>query len=130
MFVRLGGSVLLMIVAVVVLSNAGCSDKEKKADPKTKGGDAQVKAKEETPTWLTIPNMDDQGCADNVKSSLIKLAGVADVQCDIKAKTVKVVPKTGVTLSPKALWEAADASGENPSKLDGPSGLFTAKPKE
>lgn len=129
---QLAGGAALVLLAALALTAGGCGQSEDKGKGTQGKPDAKATKPEskETPTFLTIPNMTDEGCAANVKGALTKIEGVADVQCDLKTQTVKVLPKPGVVLSPKALWEAADASGENPSKLDGPSGLFTSKPKE
>lgn len=54
---------------------------------------------------------------------------IKDIRCDVKTRTVQVMPKTGKILSPRALWEAMEQIGKTPRKLAGPSGTFTSKPK-
>ena len=39
-----------------------------------------------------------------------------------------VLPQEGKTVSAKALWEAVEQAGFKPTKLEGPTGKFTAKP--
>lgn len=82
------------------------------------------------PTTITIPSMHCAGCAKKVANQLVKVPGVAKAQADMKTKTIKITPKAQAALSPRELWEAAEASGETPSRLTGPSGTFTKKPKE
>jgi hypothetical protein len=53
---------------------------------------------------------------------------VAKAEADLKAKTITVTPKVGAVLSPKAVWEAIEQADEVPTKLTGPSGIFTKKP--
>lgn len=69
------------------------------------------------------------GCVKKIEKKLKPMEGVAGVRCDIKAKTVTVVPKPKVALSAKTLWEAMEEIGKTPKKLVGPSGTFTEKPK-
>src|SRR5262249_43948091 len=40
-----------------------------------------------------------------------------------------VMPKPGQAVSPRALWEAVEKAGKTPTKLEGPSGTFTARPR-
>jgi copper chaperone CopZ len=70
------------------------------------------------------------GCVKKITKHLQPMEGVAAIQCDVKAKTVTVTPKAGHTFSPKVLWTAMDDIGKTPTKLVGPSGTFTSKPKK
>ena len=90
------------------------------------GGDK----KGETPTVVTIPHIDDEGCIATATKALKEVEGVGEIKGDIAKKTVTIYPKPGAKLSPKAIWEALDKTEEKPSKLDGPSGLFTSKPPD
>jgi hypothetical protein len=54
--------------------------------------------------------------------------GVQDVQIDMNAKSFVLRAKTNATLSPRAVWEAVEGTGEKPTKLTGPNGTYTAKP--
>ena len=69
------------------------------------------------------------GCVKKIEKKLKPMEGVAGVRCDIKARTVMVVPEPKVVLSAKMLWEAMAEIGKTPKKLVGPSGTFTEKPK-
>ncbi|MBA3312514.1 MAG: heavy-metal-associated domain-containing protein [Planctomycetaceae bacterium] len=69
------------------------------------------------------------GCVKRITAKLEPMEGIREVRCDLKAKTVTVVPEPKMTLSPKTLWEALDSIGKTPKKLVGPSGTFTEKPK-
>lgn len=80
-------------------------------------------------TTISVPEMHCSGCAKKVTTKLTGLTGVAKAEADMKAKTITVTPKAGSVLSPKAVWEAVEQAGEEPTKLTGPSGTFTAKPK-
>ena len=51
------------------------------------------------------------------------------MKVDIKAKLLIVMPKQGAVMSPRSLWEAVDKAGYEPTKLEGPGGSFTTKPK-
>jgi Cu+-exporting ATPase len=79
-------------------------------------------------TRLTVPTIDCPGCAKNVANQVKKVPGVATVATDVEAKTLTVVPQPSRVLSPRALWEAVEKARHKPSKLEGPSGTFTAKP--
>lgn len=93
----------------------------------TLAGD-QARACVEVATTISVPGMDCGGCAKKLSTALSKVAGVAKVEADIEAKTLKVTPKAQTTVSPKALWEALEKAGKAPNKLEGPGGTFTSKP--
>jgi len=76
-------------------------------------------------TRLTVPTMDCPGCAKTLANQVKKVPGVA---ADVESKTVTVTPQPSRVLSPRALWEAVEKARHKPSKLEGPSGTFTAKP--
>lgn len=69
------------------------------------------------------------GCVKSITARLNKLPDIAAVQCDIKTKTVTVVPRDGKSLSPRTLWEAMAEIGKTPKKLVAPAGSFTSKPQ-
>ncbi|MBA4062540.1 MAG: heavy metal transporter [Isosphaera sp.] len=89
---------------------------------------AHARAADPVPTTITIPDMDCASCAKKIGGKVAEVPGVAKVEYDVQARFIRVTPKTGTTLSPKALWEAAEKGGKDLSKLDGPSGTFTKKP--
>lgn len=88
-----------------------------------------VAAAEPKPTTITVPDMHCAGCAKKVVAKLAAIEGVAKVEPNIKAKTIKITPKPNAVLSPKTLWETVEEADKNPTKLEGPSGVFTSKPK-
>jgi hypothetical protein len=55
--------------------------------------------------------------------------GVAKVQTNVKAKIATVTPAPETVLSPRALWEAVEIAGKEPTVLEGPTGKFTDKPQ-
>lgn len=89
----------------------------------------QARAADPYVTTITA-DMHCEGCAKKVVTQLIAVPGVAKVEPDVETKTVKVTPKPNVVLSPRALWDAVDASKKKPIKLVGPSGTFTSRPKQ
>ena len=82
------------------------------------------------PTTITAPDMDCASCAKKVGGKVAEVKGVGKVEYNVQARTITVTPKAGETLSPKAMWEAVVAGGQEPSKLAGPAGTFTTKPKQ
>lgn len=86
-------------------------------------------AAEPQPTTITVPEMDCPSCAKKIADKLAKVDGVAKAETDVKTKTIKVTPKSGMNPSPKELWEAVEKLDKTPTRLDGPSGVFTTKPK-
>lgn len=92
------------------------------------GGWHAAYAADPAPTTITIPGMHCGGCAKKVAAKLTAVAGVAKAEADVEAKTIKVTPKGGAVVSPKALWEAVEKAEQTPTKLEGPSGVFTKKP--
>ncbi|MBY0232500.1 MAG: heavy-metal-associated domain-containing protein [Gemmataceae bacterium] len=85
-------------------------------------------AADPVPTTVIVPGADCPSCAKKVADRLYAVAGVATVRADVKAQALVVTPRPGQALSPRALWEAVEKSGKTPSRLEGPSGTFTAKP--
>jgi copper chaperone CopZ len=88
-----------------------------------------VRAAEPAVTTISIPEMHCAGCAKKVTTKLAALKGVVKTEVDMKAKTITVTPKVGSVLSPKELWETVVAGDQEPTKLVGPGGTFTEKPK-
>lgn len=79
-------------------------------------------------TTITVPEMDCASCAKKVGGKVAEVTGVAKVEYDVKARTLKVTHKAGAASSPKSLWEAVESGGKDPSKLEAPSGTHTTKP--
>lgn len=70
------------------------------------------------------------GCVKMINAKFDNVKGIASVRCDIKAKTVTMTPASGYRLNSRVLWEMMDEIGKTPTKLAGPDGVFTSKPKE
>lgn len=79
-------------------------------------------------TKISVPDMDCPNCAKGIVTKVSAVAGVAKVETDVKERLVRVTPKDKAVLSPKALWLAVEAGGQDPAKLEGPSGTFTKTP--
>lgn len=79
-------------------------------------------------TTITIPDMDCASCAKKAGGKVAEVSGVARVEYDVKARTLKATHKAGATPSPKALWEAVESGGLDPSKLEAPGATHTKKP--
>lgn len=90
----------------------------------------QLGAAGQTPatTTITVPELDCPTCAKKVAAKLSEVPGVGKVESSVEAKTFTITPKAGTSASPKAMWEAVEKGGFDPSKLVGPDGTFTAKP--
>ena len=80
-------------------------------------------------TTITVDGMHCPACAKKLSTKMQGLPGVASAAADAKAGVVTVTPKTRTNVSAKSLWELVEASGYKPTKLAGPSGTFTTKPK-
>jgi Cu+-exporting ATPase len=80
-------------------------------------------------TTISVADLHCEGCAKKVVKGLITVQGVAKAQADVEARTVKVTPRAQAVLSPRALWEAVEKAGKEPTKLEGPSGVFTSRPQ-
>jgi copper chaperone CopZ len=92
------------------------------------GGPGTVAPTATGATKITVPDMDCEVCAKKAVTKLTAVPGVAKVDVNIEARTITVTPKEKETPSPKALWEACVAGDQDPSKLEGPGGVFTSKP--
>ncbi len=79
-------------------------------------------------TTITVPEMDCASCAKKLGGKVGEVPGVAKIEYSVEARTLRVTHKAGVTPSPKALWEAIEKGGKEPTRLDGPTGSFSKKP--
>ncbi|MDX1962015.1 MAG: heavy metal-associated domain-containing protein [Pirellulales bacterium] len=82
-----------------------------------------------TATVITVDGMHCVSCAKKVAEKLEKIDHVAKAAVDVKTGEATVTPKEKETPSAKLLWEAVERAGYKPTKLVGPSGTFTEKPK-
>lgn len=92
------------------------------------GGWNEAVAADPVPTKITVPDMDCASCAKKIGGKVAEVKGVGKVEYSVEGRTITVTPKANETLSPKALWEAVVAAKYDPSKLEGPGGVFTKKP--
>lgn len=104
----------LLVVVVIILSAS-----------------AAVRAADEQPRWTAV-TVDEMcwACARRITRKLESVESVGKIQCDTKTRRVFVLPKESYTLSPLEIWEALEEVGKKPSKLVGPSGTFSSKPKQ
>jgi copper chaperone CopZ len=80
-------------------------------------------------TTISVKGMHCQGCASKVASNLQAVKGVSTADVDASKAVAVVIAKESAVPSPKALWEAVEKAGYTPTKLVGPAGTFTKKPK-
>lgn len=80
-------------------------------------------------TTIAIPEMECQGCAKKVADKIYKVPGVGTVQANYQTRVLIVTPRPQSAMSPRQLWEAVEAAGKKPTKLECPAGTFTAKPQ-
>ncbi len=80
-------------------------------------------------TTISVKGMHCQGCASKVANNLQAVKGVGKADVDASKAVAVVIAKDNAVLSPKALWEAVEKAGYTPTKLVGPTGTFTKKPK-
>lgn len=88
-----------------------------------------VQAAEPRATTISVEGMHCAGCASKVAGNLQAVAGVNKAQVDAAKAVAIVTAKSKAAPSPRALWEAVEKAGYKPTKLVGPAGTFTAKPK-
>jgi Cu+-exporting ATPase len=81
-----------------------------------------------TTTKISLAKLDCTGCLKKITGQLTQVAGVDSVQGDLPTATLRVTHKPGMSPSPKALWEAVEKAKHVPTRLEGPSGTFTARP--
>jgi copper chaperone CopZ len=81
-------------------------------------------------TKITVPDMDCEVCAEKLVKKLTAVPGVAKVEANVKAQMLTITPKEKEVPSPKTLWETCATAGYDPTKLEGPGGVFTDKPKQ
>lgn len=88
-----------------------------------------VAADSKTETVITIDGMHCENCAKKVTKKLEGVKDVASAKVDVKSSKATVAPAKDKSVSAKALWEAIETAGYTPTKLEGPAGTFTKKPK-
>jgi len=91
------------------------------------GDEAQAASPEIT--TVHVRDMHCENCARKIARKLFAVSGVVKVQASVKQDLVLVTPQAGKTLSARAIWEAVIDGEAEPTKLVGPSGTFTTKPR-
>lgn len=79
-------------------------------------------------TWIFVDDMHCANCAKRIARKLYTVSGVVNVQASVSKNFAVVTPQEGKTLSPRALWSAVESAKFKPVKLQGPDGVYTAKP--
>lgn len=67
-------------------------------------------------------------CGKKIVQKLEQLPQVSAAAIDVDQRIVQVSPKPGHVVSPRLIWEIVEKGGEQPIRLEGPAGIFTAKP--
>ena len=80
-------------------------------------------------TTITVEEMHCAGCAKRIGNRLYTVPGVSAVHFDVASKTLWVTPQPAQMPSPRGLWEAVEKAADRPVRLQGPAGVFTAKPR-
>jgi copper chaperone len=126
------GAVVVVAVGAVGLKQAGLIRRGHACCGTGVGECCPVEVKSEDPgaTVVYVDGMTCAGCAASVTKALREIDGVADASADPKQGLVTVVPKTGASVSLKAVWEAVDHAGFTPIKIAGPNGVVTERPAE
>ncbi len=88
----------------------------------------QADAAEPDLTWIFVEDMHCANCAKKIARKLYTVSGVVNVQTSLSKNFAVVTPQAGKTLSPRALWNAVESAKFEPVKLQGPDGVYTAKP--
>jgi len=81
-------------------------------------------------TKISVTEIHCQGCVKKLATQLSKVPGVGGVQGDIATATLYVTHQPGVNPSPKGMWEAVVKGDHKPTRMEGPSGVFTQKPQQ
>lgn len=76
-----------------------------------------------------VSDMHCENCAKRLARKLYGVQGVVRVRYNVADNRATIVASAGQTISPKALWEAAEAAKLTPTKVVSPQGTFEAKPE-
>lgn len=68
-------------------------------------------------------------CGKKIVQKLTETPGVLEASMNVDERIIVIRCKPGVTVSARGVWETVERGGEQPTKLAGPSGIFTTKPK-
>lgn len=92
-------------------------------------GANRLQAAEPQVATITVQGMHCAGCASKVTRKLQAVSGVEKAQVDPAKGTALVTLKSDAAPSPRAMWEAVEKAGYKPTRLVGPTGTFSVKPK-
>ena len=81
-------------------------------------------------TKINVNELCCNGCVKRIAKKLNEVSGVAGVKGDLPTATVFVTHQPGTSPLPRAMWEAVEKAGYKPTRLEGPSGTFTEKPRQ
>ena len=93
------------------------------------GGLAQGPAGPVVKSSILVPDMHCMNCAKTMAGELYKVPNVGKVLANVDTKILTVHFKDNQAVSPKGLWEAVEKAGFQPTRLEGPNGNFTSRPK-
>lgn len=79
-------------------------------------------------TIITVADIHCPSCAKRLVAKVQALPGILEVRVDMENRTVTVLPKANVVVSPRALWQGVEQSKHRPVRLEGPSGVYTSTP--
>jgi copper chaperone CopZ len=88
-----------------------------------------VHAADPSATTISVQGMHCAGCASKVAGNLQVVAGVQKAEVNAERAVAIVIAKASLAPSPRAMWEAIEKAGYKPTKLVGPTGTFTTKPR-
>lgn len=80
-------------------------------------------------TKVVLTELDCMGCAKKIATKLYKVEGVGEVRVDLESRSLFIAHKTGMTPSPKGMWEAIEQADHTPERMETPSGTLSSKPK-
>lgn len=81
-------------------------------------------------TVIDVEDMDCPSCAKKIVAKVKDVTGVAKAEPDTGKQKLTVFHAENSKVSPRAVWEAVEKAGFKPVRLEGPTGNFTAKPKD
>ena len=86
--------------------------------------------KEASNTVIFVEDLHCKHCAKRLARKLFTVAGVKTVKANVEQDFAVVISETKKTLSPLALWEAAEAAKFTVVRIETPTQTFKTKPVE
>lgn len=84
---------------------------------------------QQVPTIVTVKKLCPT-CGKKIVQKLSELPQVAEATMNVEQRTLRVQCKPGGSVSPRAVWETVERGGEQPVKIQCPTGTFTTKPRQ